>query len=106
MPRSASPLSTAFPRQQDTPPARSAQDFSPDRSSLAALQRHDGVPTRPRSRDRGSMPIVNATIPVLQVRDLDASVAFYQDKLGFSTVHREVGFAILRRDSARLHLTL
>jgi catechol 2,3-dioxygenase-like lactoylglutathione lyase family enzyme len=52
------------------------------------------------------MPTVNATIPVLQVRDIEASVAFYQDKLGFRAVHQEVGFAILQRDSARLHLTL
>jgi catechol 2,3-dioxygenase-like lactoylglutathione lyase family enzyme len=51
------------------------------------------------------MPTFRNSIPVLQVRDVSASIAFYQAKLGFATLHQEDGFALLGRDGARLHLT-
>jgi len=43
-------------------------------------------------------------IPALPVRDVGASIPYYQDKLGFSLVHTEGGFAILKRDAVELHL--
>src|SRR5262249_40390495 len=42
--------------------------------------------------------------PALPVRDVGRSVEFYRDKLGFTLVHQEAGFAILRRDAAEVHL--
>jgi len=44
------------------------------------------------------------TIPALPVRDLERSVAFYRDQLGFALLHDEAGFAVLRRDAVELHL--
>jgi catechol 2,3-dioxygenase-like lactoylglutathione lyase family enzyme len=44
------------------------------------------------------------TIPALPVRDAGRAVDFYRDKLGFSVVHQEQGFAVLRRDGAEVHL--
>jgi catechol 2,3-dioxygenase-like lactoylglutathione lyase family enzyme len=44
------------------------------------------------------------TIPALPVRDIAGSVAFYNDRLGFSTLHHDGGFAVLGRDDAILHL--
>ena len=43
-------------------------------------------------------------IPAIPVRDMDRSVEFYGDKLGFTLIHREDGFAIFRRDEAEIHL--
>lgn len=43
-------------------------------------------------------------IPALPVRDIEASISYYQSRLGFALVHRESDFAILRRDSVVLHL--
>lgn len=51
------------------------------------------------------MPELGTAIPVLQVRSVAVSVAFYQDKLGFIAMYHEEGFAIVRRDSILLHLT-
>ncbi len=42
----------------------------------------------------------------LFVDDLDASVAFYEDVLGFSTDHREADYAALRNGAAVLGLGL
>jgi catechol 2,3-dioxygenase-like lactoylglutathione lyase family enzyme len=44
------------------------------------------------------------TTPALPAADVGRSVAFYSNELGFETVHAEDGFAILRRDSAVLHI--
>lgn len=44
------------------------------------------------------------TIPALPVRDLERSVSFYRDRLGFRVIHVDSGFASLRCDSAELHL--
>jgi catechol 2,3-dioxygenase-like lactoylglutathione lyase family enzyme len=47
---------------------------------------------------------LGATIPALPSAEVDRSVAFYRDLLGFEVVHQEDGFASLRRDDATLHL--
>jgi catechol 2,3-dioxygenase-like lactoylglutathione lyase family enzyme len=44
------------------------------------------------------------TIPALPVRDMVAAVSFYGERLGFAVLHRDGGFAVLRRDEAVLHL--
>jgi len=42
--------------------------------------------------------------PLLQVRELAASVAFYSQKLGFQTGSAKDGFCIIRRDNCRIFL--
>ena len=42
--------------------------------------------------------------PLLQVRDLAASVAFYAQKLGFRTGSTEGGFSVIRRDDCVIYL--
>jgi molybdenum cofactor cytidylyltransferase/nicotine blue oxidoreductase len=44
------------------------------------------------------------TIPALPVKDVDAAVAHYRDRLGFDPLHVGDGFAVLQRDDARIHL--
>ena len=44
------------------------------------------------------------TIPALPVKDIGRSVEFYRDKLGFTLLHQEAGFAIFRRGAADIHL--
>ena len=51
------------------------------------------------------MPRLGEAIPVLQVRDVVASVAFYAQRLGFTARYQEDGFAIVGRDATQLHLT-
>jgi catechol 2,3-dioxygenase-like lactoylglutathione lyase family enzyme len=46
------------------------------------------------------------TTPALPVKDMGRSVEFYRDKLGFSVLHHEAGYAVLRRDEAGIHLWL
>ena len=50
------------------------------------------------------MTALGQTIPALPVRDTARAVDFYRDKLGFSVIHRDRGFAVLRRDAAEVHL--
>jgi catechol 2,3-dioxygenase-like lactoylglutathione lyase family enzyme len=45
-----------------------------------------------------------ATTPALPSADVERSVAFYRDVLGFELVHSDDGFAIVRRDDATIHL--
>ncbi len=47
---------------------------------------------------------LSRTIPALPVRDVEAAVVHYCDRLGFSMLHVSDGFAVLQRDEARLHL--
>jgi catechol 2,3-dioxygenase-like lactoylglutathione lyase family enzyme len=47
---------------------------------------------------------MHRTIPALPVREMDAAVGFYVERLGFEVLHRDGGFAVLRRDEAVLHL--
>lgn len=49
------------------------------------------------------MRLLNA-IPALPVTDVQRSASFYQTELGFTLVHHEGGFAILRRDAVEIHL--
>ena len=44
------------------------------------------------------------TIPALPVRDAEAAVTFYRDKLGFEVLHHDGGFAVRGRDEAIVHL--
>lgn len=44
------------------------------------------------------------TIPALPALDVAASVAFYNDRLGFNTLHHKGGFAVVARDDAIVHL--
>jgi catechol 2,3-dioxygenase-like lactoylglutathione lyase family enzyme len=44
------------------------------------------------------------TIPALPCRDVAASAAYYVDRFGFTVVHQDEGFAVLNRDSSRIHL--
>ena len=50
------------------------------------------------------MPGLSRTIPALPVRDIAPAVAHYRDRLGFSALHVDEGFAVLQRDDARIHL--
>ena len=47
---------------------------------------------------------LGATIPALPCADVERSVVFYRDRLGFGLVHQEDGFASLHRDAATVHL--
>src|SRR5437867_12130332 len=49
------------------------------------------------------MKLVHA-IPALPVRAIDRSVEVYRDKLGFTLVHQEGGFAVFQRDAVEIHL--
>ena len=50
------------------------------------------------------MAKLGRTIPALPSRDVAASVAFYNERLGFETLHHDGGFAVLMRDDAIVHL--
>jgi catechol 2,3-dioxygenase-like lactoylglutathione lyase family enzyme len=43
-------------------------------------------------------------IPVLPVRDLEAAVAYFRDRLGFDVLHIGGDLAVVQRDDARVHL--
>ena len=47
---------------------------------------------------------MHRTIPALPVREMGAAVGFYVGRLGFEVLHRDGGFAVLRRDEAVLRL--
>jgi catechol 2,3-dioxygenase-like lactoylglutathione lyase family enzyme len=52
------------------------------------------------------VPTLGSIMPALPVRNLDAALDFYRDKLGFTLRHREDGGgAIVIRDAVELHLT-
>jgi catechol 2,3-dioxygenase-like lactoylglutathione lyase family enzyme len=51
-----------------------------------------------------AMAGLGRTIPALPVRDTATAVAHFRDRLGFSPVHVDDGFAVLQRDDARVHL--
>jgi catechol 2,3-dioxygenase-like lactoylglutathione lyase family enzyme len=46
---------------------------------------------------------IQSTIPVLASLDIDESIAFYQDRLGFTLLSRYDTYAILARDGAEMH---
>ncbi|HEY6076062.1 MAG TPA: VOC family protein [Gaiella sp.] len=50
------------------------------------------------------MPKLGRTIPALPARDVAVSVAFYNERLGFETLHHDGGLAVLGRDDAILSL--
>jgi len=43
-------------------------------------------------------------IPALPVRDTEAAVAFYRDRLGFTVAYQTAGFARVVRGDAEIHL--
>ena len=47
---------------------------------------------------------LSTTIPALPVTDTAAAVDFYADRFGFTALHHDEGFAVLRRDDAIVHL--
>ena len=47
---------------------------------------------------------LSQAIPALPVRDAAASAAFYRDRLGFTVLHHDGGFAVLGRDDAVVHV--
>jgi hypothetical protein len=44
------------------------------------------------------------TIPALPVGSITAAVAHFRDRLGFTALHVDDGFAVVERDDARIHL--
>lgn len=52
------------------------------------------------------MPTLTRLAPELPARDLNASLAYYEDRLGFEikTVLAEQGYAIVERDGMAIHL--
>ncbi len=44
------------------------------------------------------------SIPALPVQDIAVAAHFYQEQLGFTAVHQDPGFAIVRRDGVDIHL--
>jgi catechol 2,3-dioxygenase-like lactoylglutathione lyase family enzyme len=55
---------------------------------------------------RNDVPTLSSIMPALPVRNLDAALDFYCDRLGFTVRHLEPGGgAIIVRDAAELHLT-
>ena len=59
--------------------------------------------TEHESRARADVTL-SQTIPALPVRNAEAAVAFYHDRLGFDVLHHDGGFAVLARGDAVLHL--
>lgn len=47
---------------------------------------------------------LDRTIPALPVRDITRAVGHFRDRLGFTPLHVDDGFAVLQRDDARIHL--
>ena len=47
---------------------------------------------------------LSRAIPALPVRDTPSAAAHYRDRLGFTVLHSDDGFAVLQRDDARVHL--
>nr|WP_239534197.1 VOC family protein [Thalassobacillus pellis] len=45
-----------------------------------------------------------SAIPALPVKDMKKSVKFYKQMLGFTKVHLDDGFAVLKNDMVELHL--
>ncbi len=43
-------------------------------------------------------------IPAMPVKDIPLSVSFYCDKLGFTLIHQEDGFAVLLCGEVQIHL--
>jgi uncharacterized glyoxalase superfamily protein PhnB len=49
---------------------------------------------------------VNRIVPMLWTNDHDASIAFYRDLLGFECANRIEGWAVLKKDTVELMLSL
>jgi catechol 2,3-dioxygenase-like lactoylglutathione lyase family enzyme len=51
-----------------------------------------------------AMAGLGRTIPALPVRRIATAVAHFRDRLGFTPLHVDDGFAVVQRDDARVHL--
>ena len=51
-------------------------------------------------------PLIRATVPVLASLDLDTTLAFYCDRLGFAERLRAPDYLIVARDDCELHFWL
>jgi catechol 2,3-dioxygenase-like lactoylglutathione lyase family enzyme len=71
-------------------------------SKFYSKQRWNQVLIRSRKVEL-SMKLLQA-IPALPVKDLAKSIHFYVDALGLELAHRDIDFAICRRDSVEIHL--
>lgn len=49
---------------------------------------------------------LGSAVPALPISDTAAATTFYGERLGFTVVHQEPGFAIVQRDACVLHLWL
>jgi catechol 2,3-dioxygenase-like lactoylglutathione lyase family enzyme len=49
---------------------------------------------------------IASTIPVLASLDIDVSIAFYGERLGFAAAARHADYAIVRRDGCEIHFWL
>jgi len=49
---------------------------------------------------------LNQLVPILWTNDLDQTIAFYRDLLGFESINRGGGWALLRKDAVELMLSL
>ncbi len=47
---------------------------------------------------------LSRTIPALPVKSTGAALTFYAERLGFTTIHVDRGFAVMVRDGAEIHL--
>ena len=55
--------------------------------------------------DSGSPKLIENIIPILSVKDLSVSLAYYEKALGFSTKWSADGFACLTRDGWNLYVS-
>lgn len=70
-------------------------------SALASVA--DEIAIRETWRVRCNVTLLNA-IPALPVLDIGNASRYYTDRLGFTLVHADDGFAVLVRDNVRIHL--
>ncbi len=48
--------------------------------------------------------MLSKTVPSLPVQNIEESAVFYQQRLGFTTLYQDDGFARVARDEAEVHL--
>ena len=92
----------ARPLAHDRPRLRAAGAREPERRRRVA--RSSKASSTQSWKGHAEMAKLGRTIPALPARDVAASVAFYNERLGFETLHHDGGFAVLMRDDAIVHL--
>ncbi len=66
----------------------------------------DPAPASPQPPVQQPLPLLRATVPVLASLDLQASEAFYSERLGFQVLARHADYLIVARDGCELHFWL